>query len=437
MTNSNTYLQDAAENSLSYQAAAKKREEELLKQIEDQTLRLHQVEARCVELLQLKIGQEKDIRRLRNEITTLTEAELDAREKCSEQEKIALLATRKADLTMKQVHEEMLETLASNKTRHEDILAREKESREEEVQQLNEKIAEKQKAIGEAEQRLLQQQKEYEEAMRKMRVQLQSEFGKSLSESLQKQRLELEASAEKMRSDLEMRMVRLKEKALADQTAVYKRELAAGEAGFLKEKKALEEKLTQEKRALEEKLTQEKRALEERSTQEKKALEERLAREKTTSLQTAEQERREQEQRAREETERLQMRLASEEEARRRVTSDLRAAIDAKDALIARLEQEKQTLSVSAAAQETELQSLRRAVLALRQNAQNGDPDASALDELVEREQEKQTRLADALQVAQRRAEEAEERAKRLDEELQVEKREREDEAKRWDSSTA
>ena len=166
-------------------------------------------------------------------------------------------------------------------------------------------------------------------------------------------------------------------------------------------------------------------------------MEERLAREKTTSLQTAEQERREQEQRAREETERLQMRLASEEEARRRVTSDLRAAIDAKDALIARLEQEKQTLSVSAAAQETELQSLRRAVLALRQNAQNGGPDASALDELVEREQEKQTRLADALQVAQRRAEEAEERAKRLDEELQVEKREREDEAKRWDSSTA
>ena len=437
MTNSNTYLQDAAENSLSYQAAAKKREEELLKQIEDQTLRLHQVEARCVELLQLKIGQEKDIRRLRNEITTLTEAELDAREKCSEQEKIALLATRKADLTMKQVHEEMLETLASNKTRHEDILAREKESREEEVQQLNEKIAEKQKAIGEAEQRLLQQQKEYEEAMRKMRVQLQSEFSKSLSESLQKQKLELEASAEKMRSDLEMRMVRLKEKALADQTAVYKRELAAGEAGFLKEKKALEEKLTQEKRALEERSTQEKKALEERFTQEKKALEERLAREKTTSLQTAEQERREQEQRAREETERLQMRLASEEEARRRVTSDLRAAIDAKDALIARLEQEKQTLSVSAAAQETELQSLRRAVLALRQNAQNGNPDASALDELVEREQEKQTRLADALQVAQRRAEEAEERAKRLDEELQVEKREREDEAKRWDSSTA
>ena len=74
LTAKNAFLHDAAANSLAFQETAAKQEAALRSELAALEAKLRQTEARCVELLQLKMGQEKDIRRLRNEATSLAES---------------------------------------------------------------------------------------------------------------------------------------------------------------------------------------------------------------------------------------------------------------------------------------------------------------------------------------------------------------------------
>ena len=76
----------AAEQSFALQEAAAKREEALMNEVQEEEKKRKQVESRCVELLQVKMGLERDVMRLRNEVTALMEAEKESQRRNKESE---------------------------------------------------------------------------------------------------------------------------------------------------------------------------------------------------------------------------------------------------------------------------------------------------------------------------------------------------------------
>ena len=73
--------------------------------------KLHTVEKRCIELLELKMGQEKDIARLRSENHELVQNEDYYKEHVEEMKKQMILAVRRSELTVQQVYEDQQNAL--------------------------------------------------------------------------------------------------------------------------------------------------------------------------------------------------------------------------------------------------------------------------------------------------------------------------------------
>ena len=90
----NDLFRDAAENSLAIQERANRREDQLNEEIKKREEKLRATEARCIDLLQLKMGYERDIARLRNEVATATEAEEAMRGEWKEMKQLNALAVR-------------------------------------------------------------------------------------------------------------------------------------------------------------------------------------------------------------------------------------------------------------------------------------------------------------------------------------------------------
>ena len=71
-------FRSAAENAFSLQATIRAQTEAHAEEVQSLQSKLRSVEDRCIELLHLKIGHEKDICRLRNEIQQLSESESES-----------------------------------------------------------------------------------------------------------------------------------------------------------------------------------------------------------------------------------------------------------------------------------------------------------------------------------------------------------------------
>lgn len=280
----------AAEQSFAFQEAASAREKELMNDVHQEEVKRNQVESRCVELLQIKIGLERDVVRLRNEVISLTEAEKEAREEAREKKQMYVVVTKRCDATVRQIHEDRKEALNQLSLRFQrekeeneekekelknqiDVLEKEKqEEKEAGMARLEEVKREKEKEIQEMTEKIKRMKEEYETFIQKMKndneetirqIQekneslmsvrekgLRSQCQQDTSAQLSRQKKELETEAEKIRSALEMKLVKAKEAALTEQTRVFQAELEKCQRENEERNKELERRLMTEKESV-------------------------------------------------------------------------------------------------------------------------------------------------------------------------------------------
>lgn len=423
----NDLFRDAAENSLAIQERANRREDQLNEEIKKREEKLRATEARCIDLLQLKMGYERDIARLRNEVATATEAEEAMRGEWKEMKQLNALAVRKAEKSIQEMFEEKEEAVAAekrkrreleeeNKKEVEELSARWREEREalekdvEAKQSALETLkttleARNQEQLEETKKRCEDEIKSVEEACRRREQELCAAHQSELDAKLNSLREALLKEAETARGELEMKMVRQKERVITEQEAVFKRELDEGKAKAKLREEALRSQHEQETRDL--------HAL-----------------------------------------------MDKENEEYRRVIADLHSSIDAKDKEMALRSETVAALEAKVAAQQDEVQTLQRALALVQSQAQNQaqdqtqnqtqdqtqdqtqnqDVEESArnnetippqLLELAKEQEKKEKDMEERIAMLTKEVKEKEEALKKAEENLEVERAERKDESKR------
>lgn len=439
----------AAENALNLKEQLKQQEEAHTEALASLEEKLHSVENRCIELLQLKMGQEKDISRLRSENMQLMTNEEFYKGQYEEMKKQSSLAVRRSDLTIQQVHEDCqlaieTETKRCNRVKEnlEDEIEELKKSKEDQMKMAEEEktrleavIEEWKKRVENLSQELKKQEEDWiqkhSEEMKKQKEELQNgfdkeiaskqsdhstqlqtlktEFQKTLEQKCQQLKEELEKKAEQERSDLEMKMVRAKEKALADQTAVYQTELA-------QEEKKCEERI-QELSRNHEKDSADVHKLFDKESEEyrrviadlRKSIDSKDAELKELNLQLKEN------QVQHEKTEELS-----------RIVTDLRASIDAKDSEMREQASQLASLKDERTKFEEEIKTLRKAVMVM-----DGEEQSSHVLELAKEEERKEEEMRQRLEEMEKRIKELAEMKKKVEDDLDHERQERKDESKR------
>ena len=302
----------AAEQSFALQEAAAKREEALMNEVQEEEKKRKQVESRCVELLQVKMGLERDVMRLRNEVTALMEAEKEAREEVKEKEKMCVVARKRCDATVRQIHEDRKQTVMQmairwkgekeeNEAREKELkgeignlekqkeeekqkglirLEEERREREKEVRELKEEIQRMQREkddcianVKKENESMIRQLKEKQASMLMAREKaLKTQYEQDTAMQLSRQKEEMEREAENLRSVLEMKLVKAKEAALAEQTRVFQSELVKCQRESEEKEMEMEKRLVSEKEEMEKRLVSEKEEMEKQRMNEKEDL---------------------------------------------------------------------------------------------------------------------------------------------------------------------
>ena len=410
-------FRDAAENTLAIQTRANEREEALQKEVAAHETRLRSVEKRCVELLQVKMEKEKELLALQSALEKAKKEEEAMRETWEEMKKEKCLAVRRAEKSIQQVYEEKEEEVSRVRRRLKEMEEEAEKEAEEAarkweaervalegcVEAVKREAAEKEMKMREAKEKELKEVKEAKEReLRELREAKEKEL-KEVKEAKEKEvkeltnnhRMEVEAKlkelqarlekeAEERRSALEMKMVRSKEKALSDQQTVFQRELGEGVTQAEARETALRAQCDAEKRE-------------------------------------------------------LQAVLEKEGEEYRRVISDLRGSLAAKDVEMKQKAQLAAELQTKVQEQEETLQALQRAlVLGQGTRVAEGDTGDATKEEipagLLERAKEQEKERKELIQKLEKEVEEKEKAMQRLEKDLEAERTERRDESKRGGS---
>lgn len=388
-------FRDAAENTLAIQTRANEREEALQKEVAAHETRLRSVEKRCVELLQVKMEKEKELLALQSALEKAKKEEEAMRETWEEMKKEKCLAVRRAEKSIQQVYEEKEEEVSRVRRRLKEMEEEAEKEAEEAarkweaervalegcVEAVKREAAEKEMKMREAKEKEL---KEVKEAKEKEVKELTNNHRMEVEAKLKELQARLEKEAEERRSALEMKMVRSKEKALSDQQTVFQRELGEGVTQAEARETALRAQCDAEKRE-------------------------------------------------------LQAVLEKEGEEYRRVISDLRGSLAAKDVEMKQKAQLAAELQTKVQEQEETLQALQRAlVLGQGTRVAEGDTGDATKEEipagLLERAKEQEKERKELIQKLEKEVEEKEKAMQRLEKDLEAERTERRDESKRGGS---
>ena len=399
-------FRDAAENTLAIQTRANEREEALQKEVAARETRLRSVEKRCVELLQVKMEKEKELLALQSALEKAKKEEEAMRETWEEMKKEKCLAVRRAEKSIQQVYEEKEEEVSRVRRRLKEMEEEaEKEAEEAARKWEAERVAlegcveavkreaaekemkmreEKEKELRELREAKEKELKEVKEAKEKEVKELTNNHRMEVEAKLKELQARLEKEAEERRSALEMKMVRSKEKALSDQQTVFQRELGEGVTQAEARETALRAQCDAEKRE-------------------------------------------------------LQAVLEKEGEEYRRVISDLRGSLAAKDVEMKQKAELAAELQTKVQEQEETLQALQRAlVLGQGTRVAEGDTGGATKEEipagLLERAKEQEKERKELIQKLEKEVEEKEKAMQRLDKDLEAERTERRDESKRGGS---
>ena len=399
-------FRDAAENTLAIQTRANEREEALQKEVAARETRLRSVEKRCVELLQVKMEKEKELLALQSALEKAKKEEEAMRETWEEMKKEKCLAVRRAEKSIQQVYEEKEEEVSRVRRRLKEMEEEaEKEAEEAARKWEAERVAlegcveavkreaaekemkmreEKEKELKELREAKEKEVKEVKEAKEKEVKELTNNHRMEVEAKLKELQARLEKEAEERRSALEMKMVRSKEKALSDQQMVFQRELGEGVTQAEARETALRAQCDAEKRE-------------------------------------------------------LQAVLEKEGEEYRRVISDLRGSLAAKDVEMKQKAELAAELQTKVQEQEETLQALQRAlVLGQGTRVAEGDTGDATKEEipagLLERAKEQEKERKELIQKLEKEVEEKEKAMQRLEKDLEAERTERRDESKRGGS---
>ena len=399
-------FRDAAENTLAIQTRANEREEALQKEVAARETRLRSVEKRCVELLQVKMEKEKELLALQSALEKAKKEEEAMRETWEEMKKEKCLAVRRAEKSIQQVYEEKEEEVSRVRRRLKEMEEEaEKEAEEAARKWEAERVAlegcveavkreaaekemkmreEKEKELRELREAKEKELKEVKEAKEKEVKELTNNHRMEVEAKLKELQARLEKEAEERRSALEMKMVRSKEKALSDQQTVFQRELGEGVTQAEARETALRAQCDAEKRE-------------------------------------------------------LQAVLEKEGEEYRRVISDLRGSLAAKDVEMKQKAELAAELQTKVQEQEETLQALQRAlVLGQGTRVAEGDTGGATKEEipagLLERAKEQEKERKELIQKLEKEVEEKEKAMQRLEKDLEAERTERKDESKRGGS---
>lgn len=430
-----------AANALSLEEQLKQQEETHNQRLTEMEEKVRSVENRCIELLQIKIGQEKDISRLREENTQLVANEEYYKQQYDEMKKQSSLAIRRSDLTIQQVHEDCqlaIETENKRCNRVKEDLAEEIESLQKRLEsecqsfetiksQLQATIAQKTATEAELidthkkematkeeelksmyEKKILTLQTEQETTLQS----LKAEWISSTEEKCRAVREEEQKKAEEERSVLEMKMVKAKEKALADQTAVYKAEMAKEAEKCEERVKAMSSHFEQDSAGIQKVFEKESEEYRRVIADLRNSVDTKDSELKELKLQLKEN------QVAHEKTEELT-----------RVADDLRASIQAKDTEMRQQASVIEEMKKTAEHNEEELKTLRKAVSLMN----SGEEVNAKVLEVAKEEEKREEEMKTKIEALEKQLEEARSEKKKVEEDLEHERQERKDESKRRD----